>query len=287
VATQTKHTPESSIELLSLISTPLRRELHFEVHSPLLIVHPFFRTYIDIYPTAIKKVCHEAIRLLTFSPGDIVFTEFEAPTVPRMFWVADGELKYIQDVSQQKRVCYGNWLSEALLWTRWTHRGTLESKTESELMSLDASQFANIVANFPGMQVRNYAIQFCKNLETTREEEVTDVGFENREAEWLVDVAFGSTSRRTKSRGVRFQLTSVRRHSKTAHSVSLKGLSRTSGWRNSEKKGAKLNARRVTGGEELRVEISGVPPTNGESSFTPSNSYNILGSVLRRSNVGT
>merc|ERR1711972_664268 len=56
-----RNAPEESIELLSLISEPLRIELHFELNSPMLLVHPFFRACLESNPACMNKICHYCV----------------------------------------------------------------------------------------------------------------------------------------------------------------------------------------------------------------------------------
>ena len=58
IAVQVRARPERSVELLGMVSQPLLQELHFEIYSPLLSVHPFFKRYIEECPQVIRKVCH-------------------------------------------------------------------------------------------------------------------------------------------------------------------------------------------------------------------------------------
>merc|ERR1712151_1150249 len=64
---QKKNASENSIELLTLVSTPLRMELHFEVHMPVLSSHPFFENYSMVSPMMMRRVCHSAISHLKLS----------------------------------------------------------------------------------------------------------------------------------------------------------------------------------------------------------------------------
>jgi len=49
---QKRSTPESDIELLALISQPLRVELHYEIYSRTLTAHPLFRRIDEDQPPA-------------------------------------------------------------------------------------------------------------------------------------------------------------------------------------------------------------------------------------------
>merc|ERR1719316_741311 len=54
-------TPEAEIELLQLVSEPLRVELHFELYGPTLNLNPFFQRYEEANPAAVRRVCHSAV----------------------------------------------------------------------------------------------------------------------------------------------------------------------------------------------------------------------------------
>jgi hypothetical protein len=176
---QKRNAPENSIELLSLISDPLRSELHFEVYAPILLVHPFFKGYSEIQVTALHKICHNAITRLMFSTGDVVFTEGETPVVPRMYLTAKGHLEYqrqAQSLGANKAIGKGEWVSEAVLWTDWSHMGTMKAGIDAQLLALDAVKFQNIAAKFPCVTIRSYAKHFVSSLSSMAPSELTDVG---------------------------------------------------------------------------------------------------------------
>lgn len=191
VSEQNRHAPESSIELLALISDPLRCELHYEVHAHVLLVHPFFRAYKDVNPTGTRKICHQAVTPHNFTSGDIVFAEGETPAVPKLYLVARGKLLYVQDdAKRQHTVTAGHWLSEGVLWTDWRHQGTLCALTECRLLSVDAQKFHSILSKFPSINIRQYAVEFCKSLSASYQEDLTDVGREDQAATVLVRKTF-------------------------------------------------------------------------------------------------
>merc|ERR1719491_1177475 len=53
--------PEKDILLLHLISEPLRQEIHFELHSPILRSHPLFKRMQQDLPALSRKLCHSAV----------------------------------------------------------------------------------------------------------------------------------------------------------------------------------------------------------------------------------
>merc|ERR1712032_354999 len=195
VMDQKRRAPESSIDLLKLISDPLRSELHFEVHSQVVLVHPLFRRVAECTPPAIRKICHQAVTAQNFTRGDIVFVEGEAPVVPKIIMIGGGTLLYAQTRLDNERVTGRHWLAEAVLWTEWHYRGTLCALNECRLLSIDVHKFHSILSKFPCENVRAYAIEFCRHLSTTPFDDLTDVGLENYATRSLVDMAFPGLER--------------------------------------------------------------------------------------------
>lgn len=183
---QFRKTPESSVELLKLISGPLRAEIHYETHLPVLAAHPFLRLYNSRHAVSIRHVCHKAVAQVSLSRGDVLFSESEITVNRRMFFVCDGKFMYLQDVKKEggTEVVQGCWLSEAVLWTAWTHRGTLQAVNEGSLLALNAEEFAGIVSTFPTVHVFNYAAKFVQGLNDSSCDDLTDIGEEVKTREW-------------------------------------------------------------------------------------------------------
>jgi len=157
---------ESRVELLNIISEPLRAELHFELYAPVLAVHPFFRCFIDACPQVMTKLCHKAMSQLLVSTGDVLFMPGEVPSPPRMFFVCSGELSYHYVNGAVVYVQAGQWLSEAVLWASWTHQGMLKAASDCRLVLLDANIFVHLSEVFDhDFDVRKYARTFveCMN----------------------------------------------------------------------------------------------------------------------------
>jgi len=171
-----KQAPESSIELLQLVSEPLRAELHWEVRAPILTSHPFFASYKEVNPAGVRKTCHSAVSLLPVSHGDIIFSDLETSTCPRMFFVAgDGVLQYVSDAAGTGYLRQGCWAGEAALWTRWMHRGTLRADTDCTLLALDAEKFSKIVSPYPTSHAQHYAEAFVQCLNDCAISDLTDL----------------------------------------------------------------------------------------------------------------
>lgn len=139
---------EDKVSLLSLVSEPLRVEIHFEMYSPVFKVHPFFDQYIRMYPQVMDKVCHLAISTLLVSQGDVIFCEGEIPSQPCMYMTCNGMFEY--EVEDDTVITFGGrtWLSEASLWTAWMHQGDFRSTSDGRLCVLDAHKFQDISGHF-------------------------------------------------------------------------------------------------------------------------------------------
>jgi len=177
MALQKRNAPEGSIELLKIISEPLRIELHFEIYSRLLRTHPFFDHYNGVNPAGIRKLCHTCVSILSLSTGDVLFNECEESHEKRMFFVILGELEYAQHELQTSMVGPSEWLCEQLLWMQWMHVGTVTAMSDCRLLVLNAEQFQKIIKGFPTEHARVYAAAFVKRMNRHRaQDQLTEVG---------------------------------------------------------------------------------------------------------------
>jgi len=165
-----RNAPESSIEVLDLVSEPLRMELHFELHAPALMGHPFFDNYHFVNPAGIQKLCHVATSQTLVSTGDIVFSNYEVPAWPRMFFIITGKLLYMQPPMIVTPMHVGQWAAEASLWTSWIHSGTMRAAEETTILQIDAQEFAKIVSPFPTNHAHKYAVSFVSLLNRSAEQ---------------------------------------------------------------------------------------------------------------------
>lgn len=174
-----RNLPEGQVELLQVISEPLRVELHFEEHSPILSSHPFFELYSELCPAGMRKVCHHAVTTKVLWPGDVIFSNGETPTFPQMYFICSGTLQYqLFDRGTNmgnERVHAGQWACEGVLWMRWIHRGFLRVTTETRVEALSAKNFQDITCAFSsGFHPGFYAMEFVEHL--IRSGHVSDLG---------------------------------------------------------------------------------------------------------------
>lgn len=191
---QKRHTPEHDIELLGLVSQPLRIELHYEVHMPALLKHPFFEFYLIECPDFMRIVCHEAISQLSLSYGDLLFSQ-GVDNVRHMYFLVSGKMLYSQVeikgdmVTGQTRttVTEGEWACEPVLWTYWGHQGSMRAKAESQLAILTAEVFQKHADNFKSSitYAQIYGNVFLSWMNKLESEELSDLAytdFDYREA---------------------------------------------------------------------------------------------------------
>merc|ERR1712129_618356 len=174
---QKQNMPEHTVTLFNLISEPLKAEIHLEVYSAVLMAHPLFCCFRDVNPAGIRKVCHTCVSVVSLSVGDVLFSEFEVPTQPRMFFMSSGLTKYQQEASKDAvNVQRPKWLCEPVLWTTWTHCGTLQAVTESTLMAVDAEQFQSVCSSAVDTHLTRYAEVFVTLLNQLEKDGLTDIG---------------------------------------------------------------------------------------------------------------
>ncbi|CAL1132090.1 unnamed protein product [Cladocopium goreaui] len=73
-------TPES-VELLHVISEPLKVELAYDMYSQVLMWHPFFLELLQENSPLMRPICHRAMSMLLLSSTDIIFNLGEEGTI--------------------------------------------------------------------------------------------------------------------------------------------------------------------------------------------------------------
>lgn len=175
---RTQNTPEEAVELLDVISEPLRMELHYEMYLPVFLPHPFLGPYMRLCPQVMRKVCHHAAKTIPIACGDVIFHTGESPPEPKMYFLLSGRLHYIPSDGDIVHLEPGDWIAEATLWVDWKHRGLLKAVADGQICTLSAVEFQRIVSTFehdseftPG----SYAEEFVNNLNSSPESAIRDV----------------------------------------------------------------------------------------------------------------
>jgi hypothetical protein len=192
--------PEHEVELLHMVSDPLRVEIHFEMYSPVVEVHPFFQHYVFECPQVMRKVCHSATSMLLVTSGDVIFNAGEAPLNPKFYIACSGLFEYLPFNGDKQEVHEEDWLSEAALWSRWFHHGTLKSLCDGRLAVLDAKAFQEIVGQFEHTiyDPKSYATLYVERLiEMLQDGDLlTDMhlgGYENKIAKQMFEGGYEPT----------------------------------------------------------------------------------------------
>lgn len=178
-AEKTKQRDESTIELLSMISEPLKMDMHFEINSKWLSFHPLLRNHIVESPGLMRQVCHHALTRVDLTKGDMLFTDDEPCLQPTMYFVQSGKLSFLHGLaSTSKGVGVGHWACEATLWTDWIHCGDMRVFSEtSTMILLDAVAFQSVVlrSEHQWMHFFDYARKFVNHLNESSDEKLTDL----------------------------------------------------------------------------------------------------------------
>jgi len=177
---QSRFMPEDQVELLKLVSEPLRVDLHFEMFSPIFGLHPFFWRYTHECPQVMRKVCHHVTSAVHLSRGDVLFHAGEAPADPRMYIIVIGLMQYMAISGKVTFLHEEEWVAEATLWTRWVHRGVLTAMAECRIFTIDAKKFQDIVGQFehPQFDPKAYAVTFVECLNSTKPAMLSDLAAE-------------------------------------------------------------------------------------------------------------
>eukprot|EP00928_Gymnodinium_smaydae_P070774 TRINITY_DN54545_c0_g1_i1.p1 TRINITY_DN54545_c0_g1~~TRINITY_DN54545_c0_g1_i1.p1 ORF type:complete len:951 (+),score=95.79 TRINITY_DN54545_c0_g1_i1:182-3034(+) len=178
---------EFDIELLELISQPLRVELHYEIYMPIMGWHPFLDICGEESSTFMRQVCHNALAKIILANQDLLFDAGEASLHQQMYFICNGGMMYNRKRRDTDIVRNGEWACEAVLWTSWTHRGSMRATVDSSLLALESTPFQKIASQFKGSlgYAQRYARSFCKYMDECDEDDLTDLEDRDMDVEWL------------------------------------------------------------------------------------------------------
>eukprot|EP00930_Biecheleria_cincta_P062878 TRINITY_DN4831_c0_g1_i1.p1 TRINITY_DN4831_c0_g1~~TRINITY_DN4831_c0_g1_i1.p1 ORF type:complete len:885 (+),score=164.29 TRINITY_DN4831_c0_g1_i1:94-2748(+) len=182
VAEQQRNIPEFDVELLKLVSEPLRTELHLEMYAPVLDNHPLFELMMGELPSVMRQICHAAVETVSVSANDIIFSRGEVPREPKMIFVRSGSLLYTLDHVEITDIPVGDWVTEHVLWTNWVYHGTLWAQSNSRLLLLDAAIFQKLASasQTEDFKLGAYGTEFLGRVNAQLVDDRTDLG--SREA---------------------------------------------------------------------------------------------------------
>lgn len=164
LAEKEEHMQETDVELLKIVSEPLKAEVHLEIYCPALICHPLFCQLKATNPRGMQNLCHQGVSVVHLEEGDIAFSRGEVPDNPKMMFIVGGELEYCRDGEGSASVKGDQWASEQPLWTDWVYHGSLQATNSCRLAVLDARVFWRLFG--PGqmgsLEMAKYATKFVK-----------------------------------------------------------------------------------------------------------------------------
>merc|ERR1712003_302272 len=115
-------------------------ELHKQVYMPVLMQHPML-SKLDQRMT--DSICHLVVTQQHYNAGHKVFGEGDEAS--SMLFVVSGELTYYIGKSG-KAVLEGQWICEAVMWSKWIHPGWLITTTSCELFVFNSAKFLAVMA---------------------------------------------------------------------------------------------------------------------------------------------
>eukprot|EP00930_Biecheleria_cincta_P087049 TRINITY_DN76313_c0_g1_i1.p1 TRINITY_DN76313_c0_g1~~TRINITY_DN76313_c0_g1_i1.p1 ORF type:complete len:848 (-),score=113.82 TRINITY_DN76313_c0_g1_i1:148-2691(-) len=188
---ETENSTEAT--LLELLPVQTQLDMLFEVRTPILSTHRFFKILCTEFAQAVRDslvtaVCSETARrmesifdkgaecsrLIFIESGTFIYSrspamkhwlaqrdmeaqaETRRMTVKKMFHTR--KRKDDENTEQGSGLCEGRWICEAGLWAqRWYTQGVLVSTTQSKLVSIGRDEFAKALARHPAAHtVCNY-----------------------------------------------------------------------------------------------------------------------------------
>eukprot|EP00928_Gymnodinium_smaydae_P081209 TRINITY_DN64765_c0_g1_i1.p1 TRINITY_DN64765_c0_g1~~TRINITY_DN64765_c0_g1_i1.p1 ORF type:complete len:750 (-),score=157.36 TRINITY_DN64765_c0_g1_i1:85-2334(-) len=161
---------QERVDLLSVISEPLKKEISFEMYSRILGWHPFFRDCLHDGAQMMQRVCNVACSMLLLAEKDVVFSLGEEPPEPKMYMVVAGSLEYLDAQGETTIVTAKTWLAEPCLWTQWQHQGTLTATSNVKLTMLDSNLFQDVCKRYMrkpspnGFTPKRYAGEYVSQL---------------------------------------------------------------------------------------------------------------------------
>jgi len=149
---QGKLVQRDRVPVLGNLSEALHAELMHEMYSSDLDVHPFFSRMKDVWPGVMHRLVRAGLRLQNYACNESVFGAGDEAKF--LYFAKSGDFHYIVEKEGEKHThtCEKIWLSEAVFFTDWRHRGQLLSisdQEEAEVITLDPGQFMAVMSMHP------------------------------------------------------------------------------------------------------------------------------------------
>jgi len=170
----------NDVELLGLLSEPLREEVQLSLHLTTLGGHPLFKLLSVASMAFMRKMSVDALGETPYSRGDNIFSVGEH--LEKMCFIVSGILRYtITHQGTEEAVQAGESTTrllrsqdsfcEAILWTRWHSKGTMEADADCAILEIRGAAFRkNVIRHhMVGSIVQHYAKAFIQALNWTND----------------------------------------------------------------------------------------------------------------------
>uniref|UniRef100_A0A7S1ALZ1 Cyclic nucleotide-binding domain-containing protein n=1 Tax=Noctiluca scintillans TaxID=2966 RepID=A0A7S1ALZ1_NOCSC len=167
---------DSDVPALALLSTQLRTELRYSLMSPHTNTHPLFQLWADLSIQTARMIATEAASFVFHEQLDDVFTAGTGGDMA--YHVVSGRMRYMQYPESapvenvlRKDLADKAWVSEASLWAKWIHVGTLEAQTRCQLVAIHALDVVRVVRAHHLITdiTYSYALHFHRSIVTAVE----------------------------------------------------------------------------------------------------------------------
>jgi hypothetical protein len=164
-----------SVDLLVVVSEPLKIQMHYEMYSRIVSAHPFFSEFLTNGNQPMRRVCHSCMSMLLLDSTEVLFRQGDEPAEGKMYFVANGTLDYLSKYGETTSIGEKQWAAEPALWTVWKHQGTLTAVTDAKICVLDAEEFQLVCGGFikksKGLTFnpKQYCAKFVAKLNKTSE----------------------------------------------------------------------------------------------------------------------
>jgi len=166
-----KRLAEGDVDALTLLSPMMRSELWYYIYGPSLADNPILCACNALDDGLIKGICFQALDHQSHMPGSQIFEPLSEAVGP--YFVYHGSLEYMmvhrnngandqadreqtEDISSgsskqvqpilEQAVEKGAWISTVALWAHWMHRGWLVATKASELLTVQAEPFLEVLS---------------------------------------------------------------------------------------------------------------------------------------------
>lgn len=180
---QRLQTKGGSSQVMEFLPKVLQMDLLEEVRGPLITGHSLFWAMRATHIRFFRLICFEGLRPATPAPREMIFSPNE--TCHQMYFIVTGILRYFSSrealLAKNQAVeealmsnetedivvlSNGRWLSEAVLWTHWDHRGGCMGVNDSTMLTLGSNDFAMMAKKHGPAHASGvlYARQFVAGL---------------------------------------------------------------------------------------------------------------------------